>query len=126
MAFSDIVRNRGVSVARNKGPLSLPLRRKLLHLQRLNTMLPHMLGTGKVPQRNSVTKILPNVRVNFLVRFASNPLFYWMNAGNPFELFRNVFGVVRANFWFCGSFLAPQIDRHFNFAGIKHAKVKVM
>ena len=35
------------------------------------------LGTEKVPQRNCVTKILPNVRVNFLVRFASKPLFYW-------------------------------------------------
>ena len=35
------------------------------------------LGTEKVPQRNCVTKIGPNVRVNFLVRFASKPLSYW-------------------------------------------------
>ena len=53
-------------------------------------------GTEKVPQRNYVTKILPNVRVNFLVRFASNPLFYWVMAGNPFGLFRKFFGAVRA------------------------------
>ena len=33
------------------------------------------LGTEKVPQRDCVTKILPNVRVNFLVRFVSKPLF---------------------------------------------------
>ena len=33
------------------------------------------LGTEKVPQRTFATKILPNIRVNFLVRFASNPLF---------------------------------------------------
>ena len=36
-----------------------------------------ILGTEEVPQRNYVTKILPNFRVNFLVRFASKPLFYW-------------------------------------------------
>ena len=66
------------------------------------------LRTGKVPQRNCVTKILPNVRVNFLVRFASNPLFYWIMTGSPLELFRKFFGAVRANFWFCGSFLAPE------------------
>ena len=34
-------------------------------------------GTEKVPQRTFATEILPNFRVNFLVRFASNPLFYW-------------------------------------------------
>ena len=33
------------------------------------------IGTEEVPQRNCVTKILPNVRVNFLVRFAQNPCF---------------------------------------------------
>ena len=41
----------------------------------------HMLGTEKAPKRNCVTKILPNVRVNFLVNFlvrlASKPLLYW-------------------------------------------------
>ena len=37
------------------------------------------LGTEeKVPQRNCVTKILPNIQVNFLVRFASKPLLYWV------------------------------------------------
>ena len=40
------------------------------------------------PQRNCVTKIFPNVRVNFLVRFASKPLFYWIMIGNHLELFR--------------------------------------
>ena len=34
-------------------------------------------GTEKVPQRTFETNILPNFRVNFLVRFASKPLFYW-------------------------------------------------
>ena len=33
-------------------------------------------GTEKVLQRTCVTKILPKIRVNFLVRFASKPLFY--------------------------------------------------
>ena len=64
-------------------------------------------GTEKVPQRNCVTKILPNVRVNFLVQFASKPLFYWVMTGNPLKLFRKFFGAVRAIFWLCGSFLAP-------------------
>ena len=32
-------------------------------------------GTEKAPQRNNVTKIVPNFRVNFLVRFASKALF---------------------------------------------------
>ena len=67
-------------------------------------------GTEKAPQqRNCVTKILPNVRVNFLVRFASKPLFYWKLTGDPLELFRKFFGTVRANFWLCGSFLAPDV-----------------
>ena len=66
-----------------------------------------LLGAEKVPQKNCVTKILPNVRVNFLVRFASKPLFYWILTGNPLELFRKFFGALRANFWLCGSFLAP-------------------
>ena len=66
-----------------------------------------ILGTEKVPQRNFVTKMLPNGRVNFLVRFASKPLFYWIMSNNPLELFRKFFGAVRANFWLCGSFLAP-------------------
>ena len=66
-----------------------------------------ILGTEKVPQRKCVTKILPNVRVNFLVRFASKPLFDWIMTGNLLELFRKFFGAVRAIFWLCGSFLAP-------------------
>ena len=65
-----------------------------------------VLGTEKVPQRNCVAKILPNVRVNFLVRFASKPSFCWVMTGNPLELFRKFFGAVRAIFWLCGSFLA--------------------
>ena len=65
------------------------------------------LGTEKVPQRTCVTKILPNVRVNFLARFASKPLFYWVMTGNPLELLRKFFGAVRAIFWFCGPFLVP-------------------
>ena len=28
--------------------------------------------------------------------------------GNALELFSKFFGAVRANFWFCGSFLAPE------------------
>ena len=28
--------------------------------------------------------------------------------GNPLGLFRKFFGAVRANFWLCGSFLAPE------------------
>ena len=58
------------------------------------------LGTEKVPQRNCVTKILPNFGVNFLVRFASQPSFYWVMTGNPLELFRKFFGAVRAFFGF--------------------------
>ena len=60
-----------------------------------------------VPQRTFATKISPNFRVNFLVRFASKPLFYWVLTGNPLELFRKFFGTVRAIFWLCESFSAP-------------------
>ena len=35
----------------------------------------YMSGTEKVPQGTCVTEILPNFRVNFLVPFASKPLF---------------------------------------------------
>ena len=59
------------------------------------------LGTEKVPQRNCVTKILPNVRVNFLVQFAPKPLFYWIMTSNALELFRKFFGIVRAIVWLC-------------------------
>ena len=54
-----------------------------------------------------MTKIFPNVRVNFPVRFASEPLFRWVMTGNPLELFRQFFGAVRASFWPCEAFLAP-------------------
>ena len=51
------------------------------------------------PQRTCATKILPNFRVNFLVRFASKPLLYWAMTGKPVELFRKFFGTVRAILW---------------------------
>ena len=56
-----------------------------------------------------MTKILPNVRVNFLVRVASKPLFCKEMTGNPLELFRKFFGAVHANFWPCESFLAAAL-----------------
>ena len=53
-------------------------------------------GTEKVPQRTFATKILPNFRVNFLARFASKPLFYWVVPSNCSEnslvLFMRFFG----------------------------------
>ena len=67
-------------------------------------------GTDKVPQRNYVTKILLNVRVNFLVRFASNPLYYWVMTGNPLELFRQFFGAVLAIFWLCEPLWPPELS----------------
>ena len=69
---------------------------------------------------NCVTKILPNVRVNFLVRFASKPWFYWVTTSNPLELFRKFFGAVRAIFLICESFLAP--DLQFRRARTGHKK----
>ena len=36
----------------------------------------------KVPQRICATEILPNFRVSFLVRFASQPLFHWAVPSN--------------------------------------------
>ena len=50
-----------------------------------------------------MSKILPNVRVKFLVRFVSKPLFYWVMTGDPLELFRKLFGAVRA---FCFGFVS--------------------
>ena len=38
-------------------------------------VIPIFRGQKRYHKRNCVTKILPNVRVNFLVRFASKPLF---------------------------------------------------
>ena len=51
-------------------PCASPFR---LHTSELLALFPHthFLGTEKVPQRNCVTKILPNIRVSFMVRFAS-------------------------------------------------------
>ena len=42
-------------------------------------------GTEKVPQRTCMTKILPNFRLNFLVRLASKPFFYWVMPSNCSE-----------------------------------------
>ena len=53
-------------------------------------------GKEKVPQRTCATKILPNFWLNFLVRFASKPLFYWVVPSNCSEkslvLFVHFFG----------------------------------
>ena len=62
------------------------------------TACEEVLETDKVPQRSSGTKSLPNVRVNFLVRFASKPLFYWVVTGNPLESFRKLLGAACAIF----------------------------
>ena len=59
-----------------------------------------LLDTEKVPQRTFATKISPNFRVNFLVRFASKPMFYWVNgpvtpsnrSENSLALFVRFFG----------------------------------
>ena len=59
----------------------------------------HRKGTTK---KLCVTKILPNVRENFLVQFSSNPFFYWVMTDKPLELFRKFFGAVRAIFIFFG------------------------
>ena len=59
---------------------------------------PSFFRDTEVPQRNSVTKIVPSFRVNFLVRFASKPLFYWVMPLNCSEkslvLFVRFFGFV--------------------------------
>ena len=66
---------------------------------------------GFEPQRNCVTKILPNVQVNFAVRFALKPLFYSVMTGNTLELFRKMLGTNSCNFSLYGSFLAPDFLR---------------
>ena len=61
-----------------------------------------VVGTEKVPQRNCVPKILPNVQVNFLVRFASKTLVLLGNdpvtpsncSENSLVLFVRFFGFV--------------------------------
>ena len=65
------------------------------------------LGTEKVPQRNFVTKILPNVRVNFLVRIASKPLFYWVMTRQPPRIVQKVFWRCSCVVWHFESFWAP-------------------
>ena len=56
----------------------------------------YLSGTEKVPQRTFATKSSPIFRVNFLVRFASKPLFYWIVPSNCSEnslvLFVRFFG----------------------------------
>ena len=47
-----------------------------------------------VRQRTCVTKIWPNFRVNFLVRFVLKRLFHWV-----LDLFRKFFGVFIGPFW---------------------------
>ena len=54
-----------------------------------------------------MTKILPNVRVNFLVRFASEPLFCWIMTSDPLELFRNSLLLFARIFGFVGPFFRP-------------------
>ena len=66
---------------------------------------PRTIGDRKGTTKKLCDKdILPNVRVNFLVQFASKSSFYWVMAHNLLELFRKVFGDIRATFWLCGSF----------------------
>ena len=65
----------------------------------------------KALQRTFATKISPNFRVNFLVRFASKPMFCWVMTGSPLKLFRKFFGAVRTIFWLWGSSWAPY--KHF-------------
>ena len=61
-------------------------------------MLLFFEGTEKV-QRNCLTKIFPNVQVNFLAQLASKPLFYWiMTSENSLVLLVRFFGFV-APFW---------------------------
>ena len=74
-------------------------------------------GTEKVPPRNCVRKILPNGRVNFLVRFASRPLFYWVLTGNPLELFKKIIWCCSCDFFgFVSPFWPP------NFSELQHWK----
>ena len=48
-------------------------------------LIQELSGTEKVPQRTFATKISTNFRVNFLVRFVSKPLFYWVVPSNCSE-----------------------------------------
>ena len=77
-------------------------------------MIATHVGDRKGTQRTFATKISLNFRVNFLARFASKPLFYWVVTGSPIELFRQFFGTVRAIFGFGVLFglLNMAIPRH--------------
>ena len=73
------------------------------------------LVTEKVPQRNCVTKSLPNIWVNFLVRFASKPLFYWVMTGNPSNCSENSLVLFVRFFGFVGPFwLLKDCHGHFD------------
>ena len=92
---------------------SAPIVVKNESVNELNFLWPKMAGLGapfsgteKVPQRTCVTKILPNLWVNFLVRFASKPL---VLLGSALESFRKFFGTVRAIFFALGFFSAPRL-----------------
>ena len=63
-------------------------------------------GTEEVPQRTCATKILLSSWVNFLVRFASKPFFYWVVPLNCSENYLALFGRF---FWPCGSCLTLDI-----------------
>ena len=64
-------------------------------------------GTEKVPQRTCATKIFPNFRLNFLVQFASKPLFYWAVPRTVCP--RIVQKILWAVLWLQGSFFGPLI-----------------
>ena len=88
----------GLPVGRPERPLEM-----VNDIETLHCYLPEWLisETEKVPQRTFATKILPNFRVNFLVRFASKPFFYRVVPSNCSEdslvLFVHFF-------WLWGSF----------------------
>ena len=74
----------------------------------------HTLGTEEAPQRNCVTKILPNIRVNFLVWFASRPCCTGKWPVPP-RIVQKLFGAVRVIFCFVGPFWilnTRTADRH--------------
>ena len=76
-------------------------------------------GTEKEPRRTFATKISPHFGVNFLVGFASKPLFYWIAPSNCSEIF---FGTVRAIFWLW-VFLVPERYRCRGAAAEAQAEV---
>ena len=50
-------------------------------------------------RKGTTKKLCDKDLLNFLARFASQPLFYWVMTGNPLEFFRKFFGAVGAIFW---------------------------